>query len=370
MIALLCLRKLSQSILCDEIGKYWNLMESSIGKPKIYLGGKYREVELDNGTNCWAFGSSQYVQAAVENMKAWLAKSGRQLPKKAEAPFKSGYRPEIDVSQELTGEEASYYQSLIGILRWMVELGRVDICLEVSLMSSHLALPREGHLECLFHIFAYLEKYHNAEMLFDPTEPQVDSRAFQRQDWTYSTMSESERTEVLPPDMPQQRGRGFVIRCFVDADHAGDEITRRSRTGFIVYINNAPVYWYSKRQGSVESSTYQAEFTAMKEATEYIRALRYKLRMMGIPVEDAAYIFGDNQSVLANTTNPGSTLKKKCAAVAYHVVREGVARGEWVTAYINTHDNIADLLTKPMASGDKRNGFVRKILQHIFRKEK
>jgi len=282
----------AESILRDEIGKYWNLKESSIGKPKIYLGGKCREVELDNGTNCWAFGSS-----------------------------------------------------------------RVDICLEVSLMSSHLALPREGHLECLFHIFAYLEKYHNAEMVFDPTEPQFDPNAFKRQDWTYSTMSESERTEVLPPGMPRPLGKGFVIRCFVDADHAGDEITRRSRTGFIVYLNNAPVYWYSKRQGSVESSTYQAEFTAMREATEYIRALRYKLRMMGIPVEDAAYIFGDNQSVLANTTNPGSTLKKKCAAVAYHVVREGVARGEWVTAYINTHDNIADLLTKPMA-------------QHIFRKEK
>jgi hypothetical protein len=90
---------------------------------------------------------------------------------------------------------------------------------------------------------------------------------------------------VLPPYMPASRGRGFVIRVFVDADHAGDEITRRSRTGFIVYINNAPVYWYSKRQGSVESSTYQAEFTAMKEAAEYVRALRYKLRMMGIPVE-------------------------------------------------------------------------------------
>ncbi len=89
-------------------------------------------MELDNGTNCWAFGSSQYVQAAVENVKAWLAKSGRRLPKRAEAPFKSGYRPEIDVSRELAGEEASYYQSLIGILRWMVELGRVDICLELT----------------------------------------------------------------------------------------------------------------------------------------------------------------------------------------------------------------------------------------------
>lgn len=80
------------------------------------------------------------------------------------------------------------------------------------------------------------------------------------------------------------------------------------------------------------------EFTAMKEATEYIRALRYRLRMTGIRVEGPAYIVGDNQSVLANTTNPGpgSVLKKKCAAVAYHLVREGVARGEWITAYVNT----------------------------------
>lgn len=359
----------AEAVLRNEIGKKWKLKESSIEKPTIYLGGRCREVELENGIKCWAFGSSQYCQAAVKNVEEWLSKKGRSLPKRAEAPFRNGYRPEIDVSRELVGEEASYYQSLIGILRWIVELGRVDICLEVSLMSSHLALPREGHLECLYHLFAYLGKYHNSEMVFDPTKPNIDQDAFERKDWTYSTMSQADRTEVLPPDMPVPRGEGFVIRCFVDADHAGDSLTRRSRTGFIVYINNAPVYWYSKRQGSVESSTYQAEFTAMKEATEYIRALRYKLRMMGIPVEGPAYVFGDNQSVLANTTNPGSVLKKKCTAVAYHVVREGVARGEWITAYINTHLNIADLLTKPMTAGEKRNGFVKKILQHIFRKE-
>jgi len=46
-----------------------------------------------------------------------------------------------------------------------------------------------------------------------------------------------------------------------------------------------------------------------------------------------------------------------------------VARGEWITAYINTHDNIADLLTKPMTAGAKRDVFIKKILQHIFRKE-
>jgi hypothetical protein len=377
----LCISHRAEEVVRYEIGRHWDLKESSIEKPTIYLGGKCREVELENGTKCWAFGSSQYVQAAVKNVEEWLNKQKRQLPtnkyvqenmklpKRADAPFKNGYRPEVDISRELSGDEASYYQSLIGILRWIVELGRADICLEVSLMSSHLAMPREGHLEALFHIFAYLKKYHNAEMVYDPTRPVIDESAFPMADWTLSSMGEAEQEEVLPPDMPKPRGKGFIIRVFIDADHAGDEVTRRSRTGFIVYINNAPVYWYSKRQGSVESSTYQAEFTAMKEAAEYVRALRYRLRMMGIPVEGPAYIFGDNRSVLANTTNPGSMLKKKCAAIAYHLIREGVARGEWITAWISTHDNVADLLTKPMTSGEKRNGFVKKILQHIFRKE-
>ena len=88
--------------------------------------------------------------------------------------------------------------------------------------------------------------------------------------------------------------------------------------------------------------------------------------MMGIPVAGPVYIQGDNQSVMANTTIPDSTLKKKNQSIAYHFVREGAARDEWRTAYVNTHDNDADLLTKLLPSGEKRKGFVRNILHHIF----
>jgi hypothetical protein len=73
--------------------------------------------------------------------------------------------------------------------------------------------------------------------------------------------------------------------------------------------------------------------------------------MMGIPVETPAYIEGDNQSVLANTTIPDSILKKKSQSIAYHFVREGCARDEWRATYVNTHDNEADLLTKLLPSG-------------------
>jgi hypothetical protein len=76
-------------------------------------------------------------------------------------------------------------------------------------------------------------------------------------------------------------------------------------------------------------------------------------------------LFGDNQSVLWNTTIPDSTLKKKSNSIAYHFVREGCARDEWRTTYVNTHENPADLLTKPL-SGEKRATFVRMVQHHIY----
>ena len=212
------------------------------------------------------------MQAAVKNVETYLAKCGEKLPNKANTPLSSCYRPEIDISDELDAVKGAYYQSLIGVLHWMVELGRVEICLEVSMMSSHLALPREGHLKEVLHIFAYLKKLHNSEMVFDPSDPVVDQLAFPHEDWSASEFGLN-MLEDMPHNMPESRGLGFVMRAYVDADHAGDTITRRSRTGFLVYLNSAPVYWLSKKQSGVETSSFGSEFMAMKHCTEYIHGL-------------------------------------------------------------------------------------------------
>ena len=87
---------------------------------------------------------------------------------------------------------------------------------------------------------------------------------------------------------------------------------------------------------------------------------------MGIPVEGPMCIYGDNESVLANTTKPDSTLKKKSQSIAYHFVHEEVARDKWRSSYVNTHDNEADLLAKQLPHGEKRKGFVSNLLYHIF----
>ena len=359
----LCISCDAENVLKNQIGKYFVIKEGSVGPPSLYLGNKVSKVTLDNGVDAWSFSSSQYVQNAVKNVEEYLRKKGKSLPAKASSPLSNNYRPEVDVTCELDSLDASYYQSLIGVLRWIVELGRIDITVEASMMASCMALPRQGHLDQLYHIFAYLKLKHNSEMVFDPSEPDIDETTFEKQDWQHTVYGAG--SEEKPANAREPRGFGFKIRAYVDADHAGDTITRRSRSGFIVFLNSAPIYWTSKKQTSIETSSFGSEFIAMKVCCEYLRGLRYKLRMMGIPCDFPSYIYGDNQSVLANSTNPFSQLKKKSSSIAYHYIREGVAKDEWRTTYINTHYNLADLFTKPLPGGEKRTRFVQMVLHHI-----
>ena len=132
---------------------------------------------MENSQECWAFGSTQYVRAAVDNVEEYLSNKGEKLAAKAPTPLKSNYRPEIEIT-ELGEEKASYYHSLIGVLRSILELGCVDICCEVSMMSSHLALPRCGHLAQVLHMFAYLKSHANYEMVYDPSGVEFDRPDF------------------------------------------------------------------------------------------------------------------------------------------------------------------------------------------------
>ena len=100
---------------------------------------------------------------------------------------------------------------------------------------------------------------------------------------------------------------------------------------------------------------------AMKTCCEYLRGLRFKLRSFGIPVDMPCYVFGDNKFSL-----PDSVLNKKSLSIAYHFVREGTAANEWLTTYVNTDDNCADMLSKSLPGGWKRRKFTGMILHHVY----
>ena len=121
----------------------------------------------------WSFSSSQYVQAAVKNVEDYRAQANLGPLPKATSPWPTNYRPKSDVTTELVPRKASYYQSLIGVLWWIIELSRGDLAMEVSAMASMMAPSREGHLNTVFQIFAFLKSKHNGVTVFDLTEPDI-----------------------------------------------------------------------------------------------------------------------------------------------------------------------------------------------------
>ena len=161
----------------------------------------------------------------------------------------------------------------------IVELGRIDICGEVSMLAAFSAAPREGHIQAMLHMFAYLAQHERSRLVLDPST--IDHGEKPMVDWTpfYSV-----RPEEQPPDAPEPLGNGVQMTWFFDADHAGDLLTRRSRTGILLYLNRAPILWYSKKQNSFETSTFGSEFMALKTAIEQIIGMCCKLRMMGVPI--------------------------------------------------------------------------------------
>ena len=178
----------------------------------------------------------------------------------------------------------------------MVELGSIDIATEVS-MLSYLACPREGHLENALHVMGYLRWKHNSRLIFDPTYPDIDQTAFPSFDWMefYSNVE-----DAIPPNMPPPHGKDIDLLMMVDSDHSGDKKTRRSRIGFIIFCNLAPVIWLSKQQATIETSVFGAEFVAMKQGIETVRGLPYKILMMGVPLSGPTYVYGDNKSQVIN----------------------------------------------------------------------
>jgi hypothetical protein len=184
----------------------------------------------------------------------------------------------LDVSEELNDDLYSYYNSLIGVLRWAVELGRIEIAVEVSMLASHLACPRVRHLDAVLHVFANINQYNKSILAFDPSKV-VWSEADQL-DYNWSDFYGDER-EAIPANALKPLGATVQMTAFVDADHAGNLLMRRSRTGVLIYLNRSPILWYTKQQSTVETSSFGSEFNALKTAVELIKGLHYKLRMMG-----------------------------------------------------------------------------------------
>ena len=159
----------------DALAKQYRLRET--GVPKRFLGSdiKSKQYVDDNGHNklCWAFGSDSYVRDACAIAEDQMKKNGITYPSTrrhgSSSPFSNqSYQPELDSSDFCDSNLTTMFQKLIGVLRWIVEFGKIDIQLETSLLSQYLAQPRRGHLEQACNIFRYLKKVNSVYVVMDP----------------------------------------------------------------------------------------------------------------------------------------------------------------------------------------------------------
>jgi Reverse transcriptase (RNA-dependent DNA polymerase) len=341
------------SEILAHVDQHFKLKDGSVQSPTSYLGADVGKYTLPDGSEAWYLSSNSYVKEAVRNVDTWLHKrekgnSGwRSLKTKTSCMFPSGWKPELDVTPLLNSEDASYYQQQIGVLRWMCELGRVDINTEISMLAAFSVAPRQGHLAAVLHLFAYLKQHSESKMVFDPSK--MDHPPMPNYDWASFYR---DAKEMIPPNAPEPRGNSVQTTCFADSDHAGDLVSRKSRTGVLVYANRAPIIFYSKKQGSIETSSFGSEFSALKTAAELVEGLRYKLRMMGCPLDGPTCMFADNMSVVHNCSKPESVLKKKSNSIAFHYVRSLCATSPSPTIFVvwvKSEDNPADMFTKTHA---------------------
>jgi hypothetical protein len=154
--------------------------------------------------------------------------------------------------------------------------------------------------------------------------------------------------EEISSSDPPPLGNPLPITVFVDADHAHDLKTRKSISGIIAFAASTPIIAKSKRQNSVETSTYGAEFAAARSAVEYIIGMRLLMRALGVPVNGPSILLGDNRGVIESASNFTSVLIKKHNAISYHRVREAIAAGIVDFRWIDGDNNLADLMTKPV----------------------
>ena len=146
--------------------------------------------------------------------------------------------------------------------------------------------------------------------------------------------------------MPQPRGKRVTTVSYFDASLMHDVLTGKAVTGVLHFLNQTPIDWFCKTQATTETSTFGAEYVAGRKCIEQIIDLRQTLRYLGIPINDISYVYGDNESMIKNSTIPHSKLHKRHHILSYHFVRSMIAAGFINMVHIPSEFNPSDILTK------------------------
>jgi hypothetical protein len=215
--------------------------------------------------------------------------------------------PKIAADAGTPVDDPSEYRSLAGALQYLT-MTRPDLAYAVQQVCLHMHDPRDGHLAIIKRILRYVRGTTSSGLLL-PASSSLD------------------------------------IVAYSDADWAGCPDTRRSTSGYCVYLGNALVSWSSKRQATVSRSSAEAEYRAVANAVADCVWLRQLLDELGASVPKATVVFCDNISAVYMSTNPVHHRRTKHIELDIHFVHEKVALGDFRVVHVPTTQQLADIMT-------------------------
>jgi hypothetical protein len=313
-----------------------NLKLKGVGPLSYHLGCDF----IRGPDGVLSYGPKKYIKKMVDNFE----KLFKESPRDYSSPLEKNDHPELDSSPLLDNDGIRMYQSLIGGAQWAITLGRFDIHTAIMTMSQFRIAPRVGHMNRMKRIYGYLKKFSNGAIRVNIDEPDYSNIQDIEYDWASTVYGNVK--EELPTDLPVSKGKPVILSHYVDANLYHDFITGRSVTGIIHFANRTPIEWFSKKQATVETATYGSEFVAARLAVEQIIEIRLMFKYLGVPIKTKSYLFGDNNSVIINSTIPHSCLKKRHNALSYHRVREAIAAKIIGFHKVPSSMNFADIMSK------------------------
>ena len=262
--------------IMDTLQKTYDIKK--IGPPGYHLVCDYFQTKGRNGKIKWKIGSATYVKECVAKVAKILSIELSQLHNQNK-PLNPDYKPELDNSPILEPGEQRIFQQLIGIGLWVQSIGRIDIAFAVASLSRFSTQPRKDHLGSIRNLFEYLKTFPDKRLIIEPqynddhgevVKPPEGHKSFNQQ--YPDAFEQNEATH------PKPLGVKLKTSVWFDANHAHDQVTRRSISVIIVYVGGTPITWKSRRQTAIYPSTYGAELCAGRVVTEEAIGISFLLR--------------------------------------------------------------------------------------------
>jgi ribonuclease HI len=209
--------------------------------------------------------------------------------------------------------DSTLYRQMIGGAMYLMTGTRPDISFALSALSRHVNKPHEQHRNAAINLIRYLNKTKNLELRLGNGV----------------------------------KGNALKLSCYVDASFGSDLDTRRSITGFVIFVNGSAVFWKSKRQSLVTLSSAEAEYVALSSAMRELLVIKNLIdELPAIQVDGEIKVHEDNQAVIKMVSSAWTTTRSRHIGIHYHFVRERFTTKEFQILFVKTSAQLADGLTK------------------------